>query len=166
MAWNGVQLMRIACEHSECSATVKFEDAHSAVAVLQKVDTNGYQFFQCEDGQEVNSVTYQHWHCSREHLLVNFAACINGHYNEGLLHHILPGQGSTILHKIVLGGKLKCKVCQVPLVTQAYRFCLTHCTPQNSVPDDSLNDLGEWCCTLEHARQSVLKTIDSISGGG
>ena len=149
----------ITCEHTECSRTIGLEDAHSAVAVLQKVDTNGYQFYQCEQGQEVDFARWNHFHCSPEHMKANFAVCIKEHYSENLLHPIPLGAGSTILHRIVLGSKLKCKVCQSALETQAYRFCLTHCTPINSVPDNSMNELGEWCCSLAHAQVQALTHI-------
>lgn len=152
----------ITCEHIHCNETIDFDQSHSAVAVLQRVDTQGYTFFQCEDGQVYNNVTYQHFHCSHEHMIVNFASCVQDHYNESLLHPIPPGEGRTILHQIVLGSHLLCNICESPLVDVAYRFCLTHCTPQNSVLDQSLDELGEWTCSLEHAKQSALAIIGSM----
>jgi hypothetical protein len=66
------------------------------------------------------------------------------------------------LHRTVLKAGLVCKVCGSSLTTQAYRFCLTHATPENSVPDDSQNELGEWACSLGHAKESALRTIARI----
>lgn len=146
------------CEH--CNDAVDgLHVAHSGVAVLQKVDTSGYQFYQCEDGQEHGGVTYQHYNCSPAHMLEMFSRCVQEHYTEALLHPIPPGGGYTILHRLVLGKGLTCKQCQAALTTQAYRFCLTISTPVNIVPDNSLDELGEWCCSLEHARESALATI-------
>jgi hypothetical protein len=28
--------------------------------------------------------------------------------------------------------------------------------------DDSQNELGEWCCSFEHARQSALATVGGL----
>ena len=149
------------CEH--CSNDIEgIHVAHSAVAVLQKVTPAGYMFYQCEDGQEFNYVTYQHFACDRDHMRNLYQQCVQEHYSEQLLHSIPPGAGTTILHRIVLDRGLTCKVCATPLVHMAYRFCLTVSTPVNFVPDNSLDEQGEWCCSLEHARQSALEIISRL----
>ncbi len=127
------------------------------VVVLQKVTPDGYSYYQCEDGAEVNTLTFQHWFCNHSEMIVGVRQCIDEHYPEEKLIPISPRE--VRLHRTVLKAGLKCKVCGVPLTTQAYRFCLTHAEPVNSVPDDSMNELGEWTCSLEHARQSALKYI-------
>ena len=142
MARNSIQL--ITCEHTECNETKGHEEAHSSLIVLQKVDKNGYTYHQCEQGQEVNSLNFQHWHCSHEHMKIGLTKCINEHYAENDLHP--PIAGTTILHKVVLSSHLHCKICNAPLTNVAYRFCHTHATPVNAVVDDSQNELGEWCC--------------------
>lgn len=134
------------------------------VIVLQKVTPDGYSFYQCDSGAEYSGLTYQHFHCNRDEMLAGVKVCINEHYDEGKLIAVSPRE--VRLHKTVLHAGIDCLWCGVPLSGEAYRFCLTHATPENSIPDDSMNELGEWCCSLEHAKQSVLKTIDSISGGG
>jgi hypothetical protein len=149
------------CEH--CSDSIEgIHVAHSAVAVLQKVTPEGYTFYQCEDGQEYAYVTYQHFSCTHEHMIQNFGACVSQHYSENLLHPIPSGGGITRLHKIVLRNHLVCIVCQSALEAVAYRFCISICTPINSIPDDSHDQLGGWCCSLEHARQSALSIISSM----
>jgi hypothetical protein len=158
MARNSVQL--ITCEHPACSETTGHEEAHSSLVVLQKVDKNGYTYHQCEQGQEVNYLNFQHWHCSHEHMQSGLTRCINEHYAESDLHP--PIAGTTILHRVVLSSHLLCKTCNAPLTDVAYRFCLTLATPINHVPDESQNELGEWCCSLDHARQSALSIIASI----
>ncbi len=155
-------MARLICEHSSCTQPHDFVNSHSSIAVLQRVDKSGYTFFQCEEGQEYNFVNWQHWHCSHEHMKENFATCINEHYTEGNLHPI-SGGGTTILHKVVLGSSLCCKVCQQPLTDVAYRLCLTMCTPVNHVPDASMEETGEWCCCLDHAKQSALSTISNLN---
>lgn len=152
----------LTCEH-ECNGRMeKPEDSHSMWAVLQKVDMNGYNFFQCEEGQEHNFVNYQHFHCCHKHMQAGMVTCLNEHYGEEKLHPIPSGQGTTILHRIVLGGGLSCKVCGSLLTSVAYRFCLTQGLPQIRVPDQGLEHFGEWCCSFEHAKQSALAIIASM----
>lgn len=154
-------MAQLICAKYECYNEHAFETSHSAVAVLQKVDTSGYSFFQCEQGQEYNFVNWQHYHCCHDHMKEGLVDCLNEHYKEEYLHPI-QGGGTTILHKIVLGSNLDCKICQQPLTSVAYRFCLTLCTPVNHVPDESLNETGEWCCSLEHAKQSALSIVGGL----
>lgn len=159
MEWNGDKNM-IACEHcTEDIASV--EEAHSMLVVLQKVNKDtGYSWFQCEQGSLVDGHNWQHWHCGRSALREGVARCIGEHYMES---DLIPVPTTQVrFHKRVLNAGLICKVCQEKLTDTAYRFCLTHATPFNWVPDDSHNDLGEWCCSLEHARQNALATIASI----
>jgi len=158
MVSNGIQL--ITCEHDNCSEQLSHEEAHSCVVVLQKVDKQGYTYHQCEQGQEINFMNYQHWHCSHEHMQAYLLTCVNEHYSEEELHP--PIAGTTILHKIVLGSNLTCKACGKSLTEQAYRFCLTQATPVNAIPDDSHSETGEWCCSLSCAKQSVVKTIQAM----
>jgi len=155
-------MARLICEHSDCTSEHEFENSHSSVAVLQRVDQGGYTFFQCEQGQDHNFVNWQHYHCCHGHMKEGLSDCLNNHYKEEYLHPV-NGGGTTVLHKIVLGSALSCKVCQQPLSNEAHRFCLTRCTPVNQVPDDSLNDLSEWCCSLAHARQSALAIIEGMT---
>lgn len=133
------------------------EEAHSMLVVLQKVTPDGYSFYQCDSGAEYSGLTYQHFHCNRAEMLAGVRACINEHHDESLLIPVSPQQ--VRLHRLVFRAGLACKVCGMPLTTQAYRFCLTHATPVNSVPDDSMNELGEWCCSIDHARQQTLPYI-------
>lgn len=148
------------CE--QCNAQIaNISSTHSMVVVLQKVDaTNGYSFFQCEQGALYQNVNFQHWSCSKAHMLQQVQNCINTHYLETSL--IARDTTQVRLHNAVFNNALTCKQCGTRLTSVAYRFCLTHATPVNSVPDDSLNELGEWCCSLDHARQSVLKTVSTL----
>ena len=155
-------MAQLICAKYECYNEHSFEESHSAVAVLQKVDANGYSFYQCDQGQEYNFVNWQHYHCCHDHMKEGFTDCLTDHYAEDKLHPIPVGGGTAILHKVVFGSELACKVCQHPLTSVAYRFCLTRCTPVNDVPDESMNELGEWCCSLEHARQSALSIINTL----
>ncbi len=152
------------CEHCTVDIPGTTEEAHSAVAVLQKVTSDGYSFYQCENGQEHLGVSYQHFTCKLEHMRGLFSTCVQEHYGEHMLQSILSGGGTSRLHQIILSKKLPCKICSTPLITQGYRFCLTVCTPMNYVPDNSLDYLGEWCCSLDHARQSALAIIQNIGG--
>src|SRR6266851_564453 len=155
MARSRIQI--ITCEHTKCSETKGYEEAHSSLVVLQKVDKRGYTYHQCEQGQEVYFHNFQHWHCSHEHMQVGLTRCINEHYTESDLHP--PIAGTTILHKVVLSSHLLCRICNAPLTDIAYRFCLTYATPVNSIPDNSMDELGEWCCSLVHAQQLALTHI-------
>jgi len=160
---NSIQLKDhdLICEHPSCNDTVSIENAHSCVVVLQKVEPDGYSFFQCEQGQKFRFVNWQHFHCSKGHMLAALPDCIMKHYNESdLSDRKFTSYGR--FHKIVMGSGLTCKMCQKPLTEAAYRFCLTYATPINLIPDDSHNELGEWCCSIEHAKQSVLLTIDGL----
>jgi hypothetical protein len=148
------------CEH--CQEQHDFEASHSMIAVLQKVDQAGYTFFQCEEAQEYNGVRWQHYHCSHDHMVENFASCIIDHYSEEKLHPIPPGGGTTNIHRIVLKAGLSCKVCSQPLEQVAYRFCLTRCTPVNAVPDGSLDPLANWTCSLEHAQAAAHIIIANL----
>lgn len=148
------------CEKCQ-SHIATIEDAHSMVIVLQKVSSSGYSYCQCDKGAEYGGLTFQHFHCSRHEMIDGVQTCVKEHYEEENLIPVSPTQ--VRLHKTVLSAGLTCKVCGTPLNQQAYRFCLTHATPVNSVPDDSQNELGEWCCSLDHARTSVLSTLGKIS---
>lgn len=145
------------CER--CNKTIEsVEVAHSMVVVLQKVDmNNGYSYFQCEQGSLVDGHHFQHWHCNREEMRAGVTDCISNHYAENNL--VLVPKTQVRLHTYVLGTGLACKQCQATLTSVAYRFCLTHATPVNSIPDQSHHELGEWCCSLDHARTSALATI-------
>lgn len=142
-----------------CSAPISVVDAsHSVVIVLQKVDyTNGYSYHQCDTGEIYNGLSYQHFYCSEVHMKESVPTCINTHFAETDLHS--PVVGSTNLDKQVFAGNLLCKVCGVPLVTSAYRFCLTNATPYNRVLDNSQNELEEWCCSLAHAQEQATKNL-------
>lgn len=146
----------VSCEACKTNiATV--EEAHSMGVVLQKVTPDGYSFYQCDRGEEYGGLTFQHWYCNRAEMVAGVRACIGEHYDESLLISVSPQQ--VRLHKTVLRAGLTCKVCGTALSTQAYRFCLTHATPVNSIPDDSMNELGEWCCSLAHAQVQALTHI-------
>ena len=147
------------CE--QCNVDINgVEEAHSMLVVLQKVDQSGYSFFQCESGSLVHGHTFQHWHCSRDEMLIGVQDCINNHHDEQFLQSVPVSQ--VRLHMHVLNAGLICKVCQEPLKEQAYRFCLTVATPSNYVPDESHDSSKEWCCSLDHARQSALSILDSL----
>ncbi len=124
--------------------------------VLQRVTLAGYSFYQCDSGAEYGGLTYQHFHCNRAEMVAGVKACINEHHDERLLIPVSPRE--VRLHRILKAG-LNCLWCGVPLSGEAYRFCLTHATPGNSVPDDSMSELGEWCCSLDHARQKSLSYV-------
>ena len=155
------------CDHPDCSESIAHMvkdhiTAHSMVAVLQKVDQAGYSFFQCEEGQEREFVRYQHFHCSHTCMKENMRQCLSQHYTEEKLHSIPNGGGTTRMHTIILRGNVSCLVCAAPLINQAYRFCLTQSTPVNYIPDTSNHMFGEWCCSLNHALESALYTIESL----
>jgi hypothetical protein len=152
----------LVCEHEQCSSPVSIEgEAHSCLIVLQKVDKDGYSYYQCDSGQEANFMTFQHWHCCQRHMQSNLIHCIQDHYQEYLLHK--PEMGTTILHRKVLGSMLECKICGVRLRTEAYRFCLTVATPINSLIDSSHSDeLAEWCCSLDHAKEVASEYISRL----
>ncbi len=152
---------QLTCERPQCNNQMGIEEAHSIVIVLQKVTPSGYTFFQCEEGQEFRFMNWQHFYCSNTCMGNHLHSCLHEHHAEEKLHPIPTGMGSTIIHKVVLGSELLCKVCQAPLATNAYRFCATRATPYNLVFDESQNELGEWCCSLEHARQSASSTIQA-----
>ena len=155
-------MAQLICEHSDCSNDHSFEESHSTIAVLQRVDTDGYTFYQCEGGQQYDGVSWQHYHCSHDHMVAGFSVCVKEHYKEEYLHSIPLGGGTTNLHKKVLGSGLSCKICQKPLDSVAYRLCLTRCTPVNHVPDASMDDISEWCCSLDHAVQSAISIIEQL----
>lgn len=146
----------VTCE--QCAKDHPHEISHSMWAVLQKVTKKEYSFYQCEQGQTFRYVNYQHFHCSHAHMIDGMKACIQAHYTEEALH----APGNTILHKIVLGSGLACTVCQTPLIDQAYRFCLTQGLPFHRVPDQSTEDLQQWCCSLEHARQNTIQLLEGL----
>jgi hypothetical protein len=150
--------IQMQCE--TCSTEIPtVEDAHSMMIVLQRVTlVDGYSYYQCDSGTEYGGLTYQHFHCSHDEMLDGVRICINEHYDESLLIPVSPEQ--VRLHKTVFKAHIRCKVCGTPLQTKAYRFCLTHATPHNSVPDDSMNELSEWCCSLAHAQQSALSILE------
>lgn len=143
------------CAH--CEKEIEIEKSHSMTVVLQRVSNEGYSFYQCSEGQENGGLSHQHFHCERDAMIAGIQSCINEHYTEEKLQPVDPQL--VRLHKVVLFAGLHCKVCGATLTDKAYRLCLTHATPKNSVPDNSLSDLGEWCCTLDHAKQSSLTTI-------
>lgn len=152
--------MFVSCEHCQCTIETP-EKAHSMLVVLQRIDTSGYAWSQCEQGaKNAHNHTYQHWHCGQATMLGGVTKCVREHYQENGLTRVPATQ--VQVHKAVLGTGLNCKVCRQALKTVAYRFCLTHATPENSVPDESHDELKEWCCSLEHARQSALATVASI----
>jgi len=158
------------CNHAECNESIAnmvgspgaHIEAHSVVAVLQKVDTAGYTFCQCDQGPEHNFVSYQHYHCSHSHMQQGMISCINEHYSEESLHGIPVGGGSTILHRIVLGSNVECSTCNKLLDGVGYRFCLTAATPYNYLPDGLHTELSSWCCSLEHAKQHAIAVINSM----
>lgn len=133
------------------------EESHSMLVVLQSVTSRGYSYYQCDEGAEYGGLSNQHFHCCHEDMVSGVRQCIMEHYSEGLLIPVPPQQ--VRLHRTVLNASLKCKICGSGLISTAYRFCLTHATPENSIPDDSMNDLGEWCCSLDHAIQSALEYL-------
>lgn len=147
------------CE--QCSSDISsVEEAHSMLIVLQKVDRAGYSFYQCENGSLVHGHNWQHWHCSKEEMISGVHDCITNHHDEQFLQSVPKSQ--VRLHKHILNAGLICKVCQEPLKDQAYRFCLTVATPANYVPDESHDSHGEWNCSLEHARQNAIKTLQEM----
>ena len=149
------------CEH--CDQQIEsVEVAHSMVIVLQKVSTDGYSYYQCDQGTEYGGLTYQHFCCSHPEMVSMVQSCINTHYHESDLIAISPQQ--VRLHRTVLNAHLTCKVCQLALTTQAYRLCLTYATPDIATPlGDSLNELSGWCCSLSHAQESALAIIGSLA---
>jgi hypothetical protein len=143
------------CEH--CTNEIE-NDLHSMLVVLQRVDQQGYSWFQCEQGQEMDGHNWQHSHCSHAHMLDNVAACIHTHYKEDDLTRVPVTQ--VRLHRHVLNRGLTCAVCETPLEKNAYRFCLTHATPVNRLPH-SHESLDGWCCSLEHARIEALNVLEN-----
>jgi hypothetical protein len=145
------------CEH--CQTTVEgVHTAHSLLIVLQKVDTSSYSYYQCGFSEDEHISKWQHWGCSHNHMLEMARQCVNEHHLEEKLERIPPRQ--VRLHLYVLQAGLKCKLCQGELTQVAYRFCTSRATPFSENFDNSLSDTGEWCCSLEHAQQSVLQTLN------
>jgi hypothetical protein len=162
MERNGKDMMKpdmITCEHTECAEKVHHEQAHSCLIVLQKVDKEGYYYFQCEQGQTMHYHNYQHWHCSHKHMKSGVIECIDSHYKEIDLHK--PESGTTRLHKMVLNGQ-PCEICSESLVNQAYRFCITPATPVNYELHDHTAILGGWCCSLDHAKGLANEYISRL----
>lgn len=149
------------CEH--CNEHIsRIEATHSLLILLQKVTPNGYTYGQCEQGQEYNQTNWQHFHCSEAHMIQNAQHCVNQHYSEDILH---SGEaGTTRVHQLMLDGTHHCTLCQAPLTMVAYRFALTGATPYNHEPDKSMDQLQEWCCSLDHAKQQCCKNIAAIAG--
>ena len=146
------------CEH--CNEELQeMYLSHSMLIVLQKVDRNGYSWFQCDDGSLVDNHTFQHWHCSKQHMLSGVEICINEHYNE---EKLTPPPYPVSIHKHVLNTGVECKYCKDALIEKAYRFCLTVATPINYVPDESHNIVGEWCCSLDHARLQAIENLKNV----
>lgn len=148
----------VTCEHGVCAATGEHLYAHSLWAVLQQVDTQGYSFFQCEQGQEFRAVQYQHFHCSHTHMLAGMTACISSHYTDAQLRRA----GGTVLHKMVLGHGLTCEQCAAPLDTVAYRFTLTQGLPWHRSDGAEHDHTLYWCCSLEHAGHHCLAFLASL----
>lgn len=147
------------CEN--CNQTIIPEISHSTVVVLQKLSkTDGYTFFQCEEGNEFHNMRYQHFCCGTYCMQQKLLGCINEHYLEEHLHPITVG-GTTTLHEIVLSAGRTCAVCNEALSDVCYRFCLTHATPFCQPLNDQ-SDYGEWCCSLDHAKQNATSTINNI----
>lgn len=145
------------CEH--CSNEIPgVEDAHSMLIVLQKVGQNGYSWYQCEQGGYVDGHSFQHWHCSKEEMVSGVKICLNDHHMEQLLQSVPSNQ--VRLHVHVLNAGLLCWMCHKPLDEHAYRFCLTVATPQNKIIGESHSSIGDWCCSLEHARAYAIKYLD------
>lgn len=140
------------------------ETSHSIVIVLQRVHiTEGYSFHQCEQGQTVNHLSFQHFCTCCGNMKAVARDCISHHYEQTDLSPIPSGGGTTRLHQIVLNADLTCKISNIPLSTVAYRFCLTQATPVCIPLDESQDMLKEWCATLELAKQSALEIIDNIA---
>lgn len=146
------------CEH--CNNEIN-GIGHSCLIVLQKVTKDGYTFFQCNDGQEVDFHNWQHWHCCHQHMQRGIVKCLWEHHAEDKLQSPLPGN-IVNLHKVVLRSNLTCRYCVNMLTDVAYRICITMATPYNHVPDESQNELGEWCCSLDHAIRSAIVTINMM----
>lgn len=130
----------------------------SIVIVLQKVEPSGYTFYQCDDGQEFQYLTLQHFHCSQRCLRSGVEKCLTEHYDEEKLHPIPVGEGRTVLHKIVAANVHNCVWCKKPLNGVAYRFLLTHATPINRTIHTHYETIG-WCCSLSCARARALELL-------
>lgn len=151
--------MTIKCE--ACSKNASHPRAmHSMLIPLQKVTLYGYSDYQCDNGVEYNYINKQHWHCSEDCMLSNLEKCINTHYTENKFSE--PNNSSINLHRIVFGAHLNCKVCNSPLTELAYRFCLVMATPYNKFMDEHIDETKEWCCSLEHAKQSAIQMLEEI----
>ena len=133
---------------------------HTLFMKIQKVSsTQGYSHYQCDKGSLVDNHNWQHWGCSDYCMIEAYKECLKSHYNDENLLEYVP-ISEVRLHKLVLNSSLKCKVCNVPLVKEAYRFCLRHALPINRFLDRSEEDLEEWTCSLEHAKQNALSNIE------
>lgn len=150
------------CEHKTCNNQIEQANTqgHSMLVVLQCVGLKGYSYYQCDNGSMVDYHTWQHWHCTHEHMIEGVKECINNHHHpDKLTSNIM---GTTNVHNIILGAGLRCKMCGASLHTVAYRFCLTHATPYNYVPDNHTDMFSGWCCSFNHARQDVLNTMNNL----
>lgn len=147
------------CEHCE-SDIQSIDEAHSMLIVLQKVQSSGYSFYQCDRGSLVDGHTFQHWNCSKEEMIAGVKECLSDHHMEQLLQCV--PESLVRLHKHVLSVGIVCRECQSPLTDTAYRFCLTVATPVNYIADDSHDSLSGWCCSLEHARLQAVSTVEGL----
>lgn len=145
----------INCAHCESQMA---DLGHSIIIVLQKISPDGYRFFQCEQGQDYAYANWQHFCCSQACMRTQAEKCLTEHYQEEFLHEIVPGEGSTILDRIVRESVDSCVRCGKPLNGVAYRFCLTYATPlSHSI--HTHHELRGWCCSLQCARARAIELL-------
>lgn len=148
------ELKIIICEN--CSTEHHINESHSMLIVLQKSSVTGSSFFQCDKGNEHNTLTFQHWNCSSDCMKISVLNCIDNHFQESDLQN----DPNVNFHRLVSKSEIYCKNCYTPLLNHdAYRFCLTVATPFNYILGESMNDLGEWCCSLSCAKERAKSFI-------
>lgn len=136
--------------------------AHSMVIIVQRIDSNGYSFYQCDGGQKVHRHTYNYWHCSRDHMMQAMPKHITNHVVEGRFQS--PAPGNIVNLHLVLDDGLQCEVCGKLLIEEAYRIQLWHGTPIAGVPEGATNSDEEgWCCSLAHAKQQAHNVVTKMS---
>ena len=156
--------VNIKCEH-ECTNRMDIDhtyihNAHSIIMVLQKLHvTDGYTYHQCEEGEPVGGMRYQHYCCCHDHAILSAIDCVGNHLDEANLHP--PYLGFSNLHKFILNTGLKCSHCSVDLVSVAYRITVEKATPTSYVYGETFSDLGGWCCSLDHAKEYTISSLSN-----
>lgn len=148
------------CEQNNCRNEIEVVNSHSIIATVQYVHkTKGYAYTYCRQGQMYNGQNVQHFCCTKECMLSQMKECLSSHEHEPLTY--IPVE-QVHFHTVVLSRDLKCALCDNSLEEEAYRICLCYATPVSHMINEGHTEFGEWCCSLEHAKQLALRTINTL----